>query len=1337
MSTRQCINLNVMAVLAMLALIAGCVGVKSADKRQRLTAPPAPYKTAKAGNVVKAEPVLRENGIFCGDKGLIVHKSGKLTLMAGDKLGEFYIYFSTSNSPWITTNYRGFENEKVERNLKDREFIYTAVFPLAPKGTENMPYGKYLQRVKVTDDNKINISYEYSVPEGLEKNIKDTCLFFSMPFGVGASRKCEIDGKTYEFSAKAGGRKDIYADKIAKTFVFNPGNPETEFSIDMGSGIFLRVEEIKENIDLRFWSNKEFWRKKCSFTLDLSKVSESSLVNSNDFQAGIDFWKCDRLHVPDYNKCRNLIQNPSFEAGLRYYAYPAVGVYRKTEFDRLVLTDSQQSKFGHSSLLMRVFTNCWVSLQTFAMPVSPGKKYTVSIYTKGDQPNLQLQLSVIGGEWLPATGWFKMGQCTPTAEWKRYSFSFTAPDNALSVEIGQKGGKLDGYGNIWIDGLQVEEGEQATDYVEKPLNSILLTSNPDNFLSVDDKKVDARLKITAPSNTAGKVTCGIEDFFYRKIWEQSFDFKTDANGRAVVNLPIENLLGKGIYVVRADFELSGGYKDTDYYRISRMEFLKNTHKNKDIFATYRDWTRNGSRGRDVLKRLRDIGFGSVNYGPKNLNKEYFDGITEYGISYNGACMLDLSESKAITDNGKVLIEGFRAIESVSPELEKKLEDACYEKAKAYPWVNSWELDSEMECGFELIKKNNFKDFAKLEIAFYKGVKRFDPNKKAYLGGSCNMQPQNGTRFVDQYLAAVNGAVKFDGVTIHPYRTTPENPDLDDDAAVFFAMLDKHGYHDVPAYWEEGIYYTYYNIPAWGLDPHKGCSTDSYSAGCPSYHMGWGERISAAYFARSWLVALKYQDRVKAFNGWCSWLDMDAYLTPLALQKIPNTLGILLGNAVFKKDIRFAPETRCYVFEDEKQRPIAALWSHNPKVDRGYKESPVARLNFEGKTFEIIDLMENERSVKSDAKGFTDVPVTPFPVFIRGKAGELASLCKTIQNGRIIDSDKAVVRITAKPSNASELEVEFRNLVTREFQGQADIKLQDKVIEKKIRLKEKGAENVIIPMPEKIPFDRIAEIKLPVTLTEEGVKPLAVDLSFNAFAVKKLKGKIAVAGNADDWKDIPVIHITNRCISTTKGRGGPRTLPLDNNPEKVGYKGDHEAEYQMAWDDDNLYLRVNVTDDKFFHDPNPKGDVGGRWYNDSLQVYIDTLCDARNMKDTRGFDGNDYNYDFFPNEDGTLTAFRRFAPEQQQAGGLLAPKPNMVEPEVKGTFRKTEKGYIYEIALPKRLIAPLQLMAGGVSGFAIFINDHDGNYVKSALTTTPPGTGGYMNPHLYPVMILVE
>ena len=813
------ITLRVLLPLMVMALITGCVGIKSgADKGQTLTAPPAPFAAQK---VLQAMPEIKElntmkpsaggcgfvpvkqYGVFCGDNSLTLLQDNLLAFnltIGGQNAGGFSYWGGTKHGSG-----HPFKGADPTASLgKDAKSITIKKSFFA--GSETNADGEFTEQIKLLENGLVDIKYGYSLPEGAKAT--DQGLFFNFyPFKIVEGKKLLIDGKPYSFSQENDpyGKRKVYAGSVG-SIVFNPDRPERSFSLIFPVKTHLEINETREEKD------KGNVHKYCAsirisagnagelnFQLDMRNTSEDSLKSADTF-AGINFWQSDRLHIPDYGKCRNLIQNPSFEAGLRYYAYPSVGGYLKTEFDQLALTDSQQSKFGHASLLMRAFTNCSVSLQTFAIPVSAGKKYTVSLYAKGDKPHLRLDLSGISGEWMVFP---KMGSCGPTAEWKRYSFSFTAPNNAISVEMsGSCGGKEDrAFGNIWIDGLQVEEGDQATEYVEKPLSSILLTSDPDNFLSVDDKKIDARLKITAPANTTGKVTCGIEDFFYRKIWEQGFDFKTDAKGLAVVNLPIENLLGKGLYVVRADYELSNGYKDTDYYRISRMEFLKNTHKNKDIFATYKEWTRY-SRGRDLLKRMRDVGFGSVNYGPRNLNKEYFDGIAEYGVSFNDEEML----------SGKPVIEGFRAIESVSPELEKKLEDACYEKAKAYPWVNSWNLCSELEH-IALVKKNNFKDFAKLEIAFYKGVKRFDPNKKAYLGGSCNMEPQNGTYYVDKYLEAVNGAVKFDGVTIHPYRTTPEHPDLDDDAAVFFAMLDKHGYKGAPVYWDEGIYYTCYNIPA--------------------------------------------------------------------------------------------------------------------------------------------------------------------------------------------------------------------------------------------------------------------------------------------------------------------------------------------------------------------------------------------------------------------------------------------------------------------------------------------------------------------------------------------
>ena len=102
-------------------------------------------------------------------------------------------------------------------------------------------------------------------------------------------------------------------------------------------------------------------------------------------------------------------------------------------------------------------------------------------------------------------------------------------------------------------------------------------------------------------------------------------------------------------------------------------------------------------------------------------------------------------------------------------------------------------------------------------------------------------------------------------------------------------------------------------------------------------MGWTEKISAAYDARTWLAALKYSDRISfvtlALLSSCTF-GMDLSLTPSAAQKAVNTLAHLLGDSRFRQDIRFAPYVRCYLFEDAQKRPVAAVWSHDPRMDSG-------------------------------------------------------------------------------------------------------------------------------------------------------------------------------------------------------------------------------------------------------------------------------------------------------------------------------------------------------------------------------------------------------------------
>ena len=54
-----------------------------------------------------------------------------------------------------------------------------------------------------------------------------------------------------------------------------------------------------------------------------------------------------------------------------------------------------------------------------------------------------------------------------------------------------------------------------------------------------------------------------------------------------------------------------------------------------------------------------------------------------------------------------------------------------------------------------------------------------------------MLPSGGIAETDHLLAETNKlGVKFDMIGIHPYRDTPESPDLDADTVLLFKMLKK-------------------------------------------------------------------------------------------------------------------------------------------------------------------------------------------------------------------------------------------------------------------------------------------------------------------------------------------------------------------------------------------------------------------------------------------------------------------------------------------------------------------------------------------------------------------
>lgn len=1067
----------------------------------------------------------------------------------------------------------------------------------------------------------------------------------------------------------------------------------------------------------------------------------------------IDFWEDDRLNVAECTQCLNMLSNPSFEAGFRYYTFsPAIGTYIPGYEDKYLI-DENVSKFGTSSLKILALSPThgftFDNIRSFAYPVISGGKYTLSFYAKSTHSNITLKVTHMSD-----SAFAKEKQPTITGpstfeltkNWKRYSvtikshstgygFSFNVLDNVEG-------------GAIWLDGLQLEEGENATEYTEPPVCAILTTSDSKNFLQPNEK-INGKLLIkTTKPNQKGTVSVTAKDFLYNETEIGSFTFKTDAHATTELSLPLDKLYfgKKGIFIVKAEISLENSNNVIiDYFRFSIMKKMKGVHRNRKILGyhqlvipTYKA----------AMQRWHDIGLGSVNYFYYNFhNKLLFDILKKYGIEDTSAQQRNhwgKSRSIIIEPNGPsndgqpgdiVLIKDIETWEKMTPAREKLVEQAAFKYAKFYYWRHNFFFAGEMH-GYKMLDEDNYDEMAKFLIAWAKGVKKASAKNNVYLeGGAANVSA--GKALTENLLRATNKIdpnFRFDRFAVHAYGH-PENEELDDLLVGFMDVLDRNGYPDAPVYLNEGGYFAPYVLPEWGLTPYRPYLMDHYHLWAISYDMGWGERVSAALTIRDWLLALKYQDRIKQFNMWRPFIYLDCDLKPMAIQKAANTIANLLGNASFKKEIIFSAKSKAYVFEDDNKTPIAVVWGYMSEVETGHQNPLLLTLNTGGEIVEVLDIMENSREVTT-ANVTMELPLSPFPVFLKGKKGHTEELINVINHISVKGASIPPIHITQQLMNNKTLKLKVKNLLTRNFQGKLSLKSGKNHIEDDIDIPGKSELLRELKLSTPIVNSSINASEVAYTVVSSDGLQSSDKSIFEGFSIKKANTKISLTGNMHDWDDIPFIPIKNLKVSKP-------TISTDFNisqPKIDDSITAFKARFKTAWDDQYFYLLVDVTDDKLTYGFDGKSKHQMIYYNDALIVYFDTLCNGKDKSTTR-VDSDDYYYVFMPRpEEKKALVYTEEACNQQLSLGIDAVKANVFVKEVKTVFKRTEKGYFYEIAFPKFTILPLQLKSGSAFGFGLFVNNVEQKgkpYVCARSLSSPPGSSCWRQAHLWPQAILTE
>ena len=493
--------------------------------------------------------------------------------------------------------------------------------------------------------------------------------------------------------------------------------------------------------------------------------------------------------------------------------------------------------------------------------------------------------------------------------------------------------------------------------------------------------------------------------------------------------------------------------------------------------------------------------------------------------------------------------------------------------------------------------------------------------------------------------------------------------MDSDIAAFLAMLDRNGCGDWPFYINEGGNYCPFNIPQEGISPYIVHSANPWYFGPLSYHIGRAERIASAFSARNWLIALKYQDRVACMEDFFTpshYMDID--FTPRPYEKMPNTLGRLLGNASFYRDIRFAPYVRCYVFKEDKSgSPVAAIWGYKESVDRWKEDPPLYKFAFGTQDLKFIDLMENEVSYPKESDGRTVLPMSPFPLFIKGMPGTEQKLCDAIASAILAAGATGGVEVAAFPTAEGWASIVFKNTFSREYSGDAKIIINGAESKFSLKMPSLGSREEQVALTHAAEYGVLQKFSAEYTFTGGSSGKISGDYVL----LKNNQASITVDGDLSDWKGLPSIDL---------GEGISMKAVVADKKVLIA-------------------IRANVKDI-------PAGDVFS-----GVGLYIDPFEKTETWVEPKtaagGIAGNLGVYELRKSKDGGLEALCRFSQ------GMLAgmDKDLMIVGEVQKSITAkaalSGDGAGMEIEIPEKIFAPLTLGAGSRFGLNISVPLKDG------------------------------
>ncbi len=531
-----------------------------ADETKLIT-PAAPFvEKASTDNATVAvgKPTLDKSGITLGNTQLHWNVSTPLEIILNSQVcAKLTCRVETKSKKWQVIM-------PEQRLNNDNGATFTSNFFLNEAGDK----GSFERKVELLEDGKIRINYSWKCPEDKKADFKKMYFRIFIPKSAALGSHFLIDGNTFDFSnpnspdTLNGKRKNVIN---PKEFAFvNKSHKSYNLTLPKGQKfyIFVRKDDVLVKSD---FTAPDF---SFSIVLDFAGALAKVDGHGDSIVAGINFTECNDMEVPVFNGSPNMLLNPSFESGTRYFMPSNL---RYVDIAKNLESDARSGKNSYR------ISDKASSLNSMTIPIMAGEDYTLSVYVKAKKKSF-IYLGARSYDMIYKSNRFVV----EPGDWKRIFWTFKLPTQAVKLYIG---GEFEE--GVLIDDLQLELGSKATEYSGNSLAVELKVNKDSNPVITPDKKTEASLEVFGPPGTTGKIMLNLSDIFRRKLFSGNFNFTTEENGRCIINLPFDGKIPLGVSVLKAEVKPDHLPPYTDFFRINRINFTGNKHKLSNLPATSR------------------------------------------------------------------------------------------------------------------------------------------------------------------------------------------------------------------------------------------------------------------------------------------------------------------------------------------------------------------------------------------------------------------------------------------------------------------------------------------------------------------------------------------------------------------------------------------------------------------------------------------------------------------------------------------------------------------------------------------------------------------------------